>query len=50
MSKTVNWLVTVAAVVMILDQMNWLSPGTWYAGWVAFVLVLVAAVMAWMNK
>jgi len=50
MSKTVTWLITVAALTGLLNAGGWLSASSWYAGWVTFALALVAAVMAWMNK
>jgi len=50
MSKTVTWLITLSALAALLNQMSWLAASSWYAGWVAFVLALVAAVMAWMDK
>ncbi|MBR9701913.1 hypothetical protein GOV13_03245 [Candidatus Pacearchaeota archaeon] len=50
MSQTIKWLVTLAALTSLLNAGMWLSASSWYAGWVTFVLALVAAVMMWMNK
>jgi len=47
---SVKWLVTGSVVAVFLDQLNWLSANSWYAGWIGFFLAVAAAVMLWMGK
>lgn len=50
MSKAVAWLTSLATLLVLLDQGAWLSADSWFAGWIGFVLVLVAAGMSWAGK
>ena len=50
MSKAIAWLTTLAVILVALSNGNWLSADSWFAGWIGLVLVLVAAIMAWMGK
>jgi hypothetical protein len=50
MNDTVKWLVTLAALTSLLNAGSWLSASSWFAGWVTFILALIATLMMWMNK
>ncbi len=50
MSNAVGWVASLAALAGLLNAGVWLSPSSWFAGWVTFVLAAVAAVMAFMGK
>jgi|SaaInlV_150m_DNA_3_1039698.scaffolds.fasta_scaffold11413_2 hypothetical protein len=50
MNDTVKWLVTLAALTSLLSAGSWLSASSWFAGWVTFILALIATLMMWMNK
>ena len=50
MSKTVGYLAILAGLAGLLNEMAWLSASSWYAGWVAIILAVVAGVMALTGK
>ena len=50
MNNYVGWLAGLSALAGLLNEMSWLSPDSWFAGWVSIVLAVVATVMAFTQK